>query len=58
MRRLFSKSVVAPGGSLFVAEDQQRINSFSKLNTRYKAIEEKISALKVNRRLPDTVVAF
>ena len=29
------------------AEDQQRINSFSKLNTRLSGIKEKIEALKV-----------
>ena len=29
------------------SEDQQRINTFSKLNTRLRSIEEKIEALKV-----------
>lgn len=28
-------------------EDQQRINTFSKLNTRFRSIEEKIEGLKV-----------
>ena len=29
-------------------EDQQRINTFSKLNTRLKSIEDKIEGLKVS----------
>lgn len=29
------------------SEDQQRINSFSKMNTRLRSIEEKIEELKV-----------
>ena len=29
------------------SEDQQRINTFSKLNTRLRSIEEKIEVLKV-----------
>jgi prefoldin subunit 4 len=29
-----------------VVEDQQRINTFSKLNTRYRTIEEKLESLK------------
>ena len=31
----------------YMPEDQQRINTFSKLNTRLRSIEEKIEALKV-----------
>ncbi len=34
-----------------LAEDQQRINSFSNLNTRLRSIEEKIEAVKVRARL-------
>ena len=44
-----SDSYAAHGG-IHVAlspEDQQRINTFSKLNTRLRSIEEKIEALKV-----------
>ena len=44
-----SDSYAAHGG-IHVAlssEDQQRINTFSKLNTRLKGIEEQIETLKV-----------
>ncbi|EKM54701.1 uncharacterized protein PHACADRAFT_96557, partial [Phanerochaete carnosa HHB-10118-sp] len=34
-------------------EDQQRINSFSKMNTRVKGIEEKIEALKQEKEALD-----
>ncbi|KAI0786643.1 Prefoldin subunit 4 [Abortiporus biennis] len=34
-------------------EDQQRINSFSKLNTRARGIEEKIEALKQEKEALD-----
>ena len=36
-------------------EDQQRINTFSKLNTRLSGIKETIEALKVRTRVPHCV---
>ncbi|TBU61739.1 Prefoldin subunit 4 [Dichomitus squalens] len=36
-------------------EDQQRINTFSKLNTRLRAIEERIEALKVEKEALDDI---
>ncbi|KAI0745933.1 Prefoldin subunit 4 [Earliella scabrosa] len=36
-------------------EDQQRINSFSKLNTRLRGIEEKIEALKAEKEALDDI---
>ncbi|KAI0645771.1 Prefoldin subunit 4 [Trametes meyenii] len=36
-------------------EDQQRINSFSKLNTRLRAIEEKIQELKQEKEALDDI---
>ncbi|KAI0358514.1 Prefoldin subunit 4, partial [Trametes cingulata] len=36
-------------------EDQQRINSFSKLNTRLRSIEEKIQELKVQKEALDDI---
>jgi prefoldin subunit 4 len=32
----------------FITEDQQRINTFSKLNTRVRSLAEKMSTLKVS----------
>jgi len=34
-------------------EDQQRINTFSKLNTRFRGIEEKLEALKQDKEALD-----
>lgn len=44
-----AESVAYPNTLLIVElpEDQQRINAFSKLNARYRSIEDKINALKV-----------
>ncbi|KAI0335161.1 Prefoldin subunit 4 [Cubamyces sp. BRFM 1775] len=36
-------------------EDQQRINSFSKLNTRLRSIEEKIQELKTEKEALDDI---
>jgi len=36
-------------------EDQQRINSFSKLNTRLKSTEEKMNALKEDKEALDDI---
>jgi hypothetical protein len=38
--------------SIRVAEDQQRINQFSKLNLRLRSIEDKLEELKVRPSMP------
>ena len=41
--------------TLFLVDDQQRISTFSKLNSRVRNLEEKLQELKASCRLPRLV---
>jgi len=51
--RMLTQEDEAEDGAEVTWEDQQRINAFSKLNTRLKALEEKIDVLKHEKEALD-----
>ncbi|KAI0744135.1 Prefoldin subunit 4 [Daedaleopsis nitida] len=53
--RMLSQTDEADDDTEVTWEDQQRINSFSKMNTRLRGIEEKIEALKVEKEALDDI---
>ncbi|KAI8992966.1 Prefoldin subunit 4 [Trametes punicea] len=53
--RMLSQEEENDDGAEVTWEDQQRINTFSKLNTRLRSIEEKIQELKQEKEALDDI---
>ena len=55
---IYRDTTVRPEKSFPDPEDQQRINTFSKLNNRVRSLEEKLSVLKVKRLPPNFPISL